>query len=287
MLRVSSAGAQAATGENEWAAEESKAAQHSLHSSANHIPEPISPSATCSSLRVTSGSSILSTTTGAAAKVPDGKIVNCLHHTSNEECSAEASETPYSTAPNSYISQPVPVAAPEHHNRSDTSVACTAPENAMDASTSIHASCATDSSTTASTGCHDNVPPGHCGAIRQHVQSTACLAPEPTASRTVATACTEATCVQSVSATKAEKPTNTIKGQCKRDRPAAKGLPGLCIVSISTPEETAPVAPGVIVVDKSSLRKSQLADSSRLQVARMQLCDTLLQVGTPQVTVCW
>jgi hypothetical protein len=62
----------------------------------------------------------------------------------------------------------------------------------------------------------------------------------------------------------------------ERGRPEAKGLPSLLIVS--KPEELRDIPRGVIVMDRKSLRKSDLAVTARLHAARMHLCDSLLQV---------
>ena len=188
-----------------------------------------------------------------SASSPSSPAVVAYTSTGTEESTAE----PLGTANNSQVG----TAPSQQHAIMAAST---------EAISTMQASFPTDPQPRTSSSCSRTAVPAPApGLDRQQAgEASGPYAADPTANPTQATAAEE----RLVPGCRTSGPNK------RRGAPTAAGLPALFLTPKQTSEQAAPLAPGVIVVDKKGLRKSELADTAKLQVSRMHLCATLLQV---------
>lgn len=232
-------------------------------------------------------------TSSGAAQVYDGLIVNPAH---TPDSFSQATGTPASTSNSAPSPSSPAIVAYTSTGPQEPTPTSVHPTKAPQSSANVTALPQQNAAITAATqpfetaqGNHpcamrDSLPgttaPHASTAVQRSKPSTSMHTEEATAAAAAAPAPEIAATIATAAAAQVRTCTPMVEVRASRGRAGAVGLPALFIVPTNNRGAKEAAAPGVIVVDKKGLQKSDIAGTANLQVSRMHLCNTLLQVRT-------
>ena len=222
----------------------------------------------------------------------DGLIVNPAH---TSDSFSQATGTPASTSNSAPSPSSPAIVAYTSTGPQEPTPTSIHPTKALPSSANATALPQQNAASTAATQPFETAQGNHPYAMRDSLPettapqgSTAVQRSKPSTSMhteeaTAAAAAAPAPAVAATAATSAAAQVRTctpmVEVRASRGRAGAVGLPALFVVPNNC-GATEAAGPGVIVVDKKGLQKSAISGTANLQVSRMHLCNTLLQVRT-------